>query len=286
MNRAIGVYPAHMTQPLYVSDASKISQSVRKVRSLGRGLDVLRLLNAHNGSTLSQIVQKSGLSRGTAYRLLVTLVNLGFVKRVEPAGHYVLTPRVMALSNGFDAENWPAEVAKPHMIALGEDLSWPVVLATLSGKSMIIRENTDGLTSMVFNVVKPGYRMPVFASASGWIYLAHCNTNERGTLLASIDEERDNPWRELTMGSEKIDSILDRIRGDGYCMLPQSNIRSTVVCVPIFQRKNRFLGALSIRYFSSSMSSSQAKEALVAPMQQCAGRIAADYKKWTRNNGA
>lgn len=285
MNRLPGVYSYGMSPPLPHPSPPTVSQSVRKVRSLSRGLDVLRILNLHDKSTLTQITEKTGLARGTAYRLLTTLVTLGFIKRIEPAGHYALTPRVMALSNGFDAENWPADVAKLHMIALGESVGWPVVLATLFGTSMIIRENTDPLTSMVFNVVKPGYRMPVFASASGWTYLAHCALNERKTLMRSIDEERDNPWRELTMGPERTDTILERIRSDGFCILPQPSIRSTVVSVPILESGKRFLGALSIRYFSSSMPASQAKETLVEPMRSCAKSIAADYKKWTSAHG-
>lgn len=277
-----------MRQDIDALERATVSQSIRKVRSLTRGLDVLRLLNVANASTLTQLVKTTALPRGTVYRLLETLIGLGFVKRLEPDGTYVLTARVMALSNGFDAENWPAEVAKPKMIQLGEQLGWPVVLATLYGTSMVIRENTDRLTSMVFNVIRPGYSMPVLASASGWIYLAYCEPKERSALLATIDDDADNPWRELTMGSVNVDYILAGIRKDGYCILPQPTPHTTVVSVPIFQDQadgaRRFLAALSVRYFTSSMSTTQARERFVDPMTACASCIQQDHRNWTRTH--
>ncbi|MEM9880253.1 MAG: helix-turn-helix domain-containing protein [Pseudomonadota bacterium] len=265
-----------------VSNQVSPSPRVKRVRSLGRGLDVLRLLNIRNGLSLTQVVQGAKLPRGTAYRLLNTLIAQGFVTRVEPEGRYYLTAKVTTLSDGFATETWPTDVAKPLMAALCDDVGWPVVLATLFGTSMVVRENTDSLTSMVFNVVKPGYRMPLLGSASGWIYLAFCREEERAALLSSVAYEADDPLRYHAVSDTDMHALLERIRHNKYCVLPQRNIRSSVFSVPILDQNARFLAALSIRYFTSAVTTEDAIAAFTAPMQNCAAAISKAHASWTQ----
>ena len=66
------------------------------VESLARGLDVLQCFSAERPRmSLSEVATVSGLARPTARRLLLTLVELGFVRLAE--GQFSLTPRVLAL---------------------------------------------------------------------------------------------------------------------------------------------------------------------------------------------
>ncbi|MDN5655669.1 MAG: helix-turn-helix domain-containing protein, partial [Kocuria sp.] len=50
------------------------------VQSLARGISVLRAFDAdHASMSLSEVAQKTGLTRATARRFLHTLVELGYV---------------------------------------------------------------------------------------------------------------------------------------------------------------------------------------------------------------
>ena len=51
------------------------------VRALERGLDIIQLLNRHNGLTVTQVGQLTDLPRPTAFRLLRTLESLGYLFR-------------------------------------------------------------------------------------------------------------------------------------------------------------------------------------------------------------
>ncbi len=53
----------------------------KEVRSLTRGLSILVMLNRFGSSTPTEIATRTKLNRTTVYRLLDTLIRLGFVSR-------------------------------------------------------------------------------------------------------------------------------------------------------------------------------------------------------------
>lgn len=252
---------------------------MRSIRSITRGLDIIRALNGHGGLTLTQITNITGLARGTAYRMLYTLRELGYVLRDEHTGAHHLTQKIMSLSNGYDAENWPSKIAKPVMVELGNLVNWPVVLSTLQGKTVIIRENTDRDTPMVFNVIKGGYRLPVLGSASGWVLLAHCKDHERETIISLIERFKEEGY-DLAARRDLMASTLEKIRNEGHHILARPAIKSSVISVPVLQADGKALAALSIRYFSSAVPAEDVLEHFAPSMQKAADQIAHAYHAW------
>jgi IclR family mhp operon transcriptional activator len=252
---------------------------MRNVRSLLRGLEILRLLNIRNGMTISQLVQASGLSRGTVFRMLVSLSDLGFVRRNEATGGYELTAKVLALSHGFDDENWPSDVAKPLMQALGRKVGWPIVLSTLVGATNLVRETTDEETALVFRVIKGGYRMSALSAASGWVLVANLPPAERKATLALIERAPEAEYRELARNKTLINKMLGEIQRDGYCVRSRDEIRQTIIAVPVNTPSGTPLAALSLRFFSTAMSQAEALSRYLAPLQETARKIGAAYEQ-------
>ena len=83
-----------------------------KVRSLVRGLEILRLLNVEGGLSNARVAAETGLNRITAYRLLQTLQAEGCVLR-DDAKRYRLAPGVLELSSLYPRQNWILKVAAP-----------------------------------------------------------------------------------------------------------------------------------------------------------------------------
>src|SRR3954471_6883800 len=70
------------------------------IEALARGLDVLRCYRpGQRRLTLSEIAQATGLARPTVRRILLTLIELGYV-RFEQIG-FALTPRVLELGMAY-----------------------------------------------------------------------------------------------------------------------------------------------------------------------------------------
>ena len=86
---------------------------VQTLRTLTRGLDVVRALNRNDGAGLRLIATETGLSRGAVHRLLETLVTDGYVRKVT--GHYYLERKLHTLTAGLAEGDWVSS-AQPAIV--------------------------------------------------------------------------------------------------------------------------------------------------------------------------
>ncbi|HEY2144872.1 MAG TPA: helix-turn-helix domain-containing protein [Steroidobacteraceae bacterium] len=141
-------------------------ESTRPVRALNRGLEVLTEVNRLERAAINTLAAAVGLPRTTTYRILETLRLAGYVERDAHDDCYRPTIMVRALSDGFDDEALVAHLAKPLLAILGEQIVWPVAVATPSGSTMMIRETTDASSPLALEQYSAGVRIPMLASAA------------------------------------------------------------------------------------------------------------------------
>ncbi|MDP7093247.1 MAG: helix-turn-helix domain-containing protein, partial [Gammaproteobacteria bacterium] len=146
--------------------------STRPIRALLRGLDVLHVLNRHNGATVSEVASEIDLPRTTTYRILETLCVAGYAYRAASDDRYRLTIMVRGLSDGFDDEAWVTLIAREYLYNLCQELVWPCAIATLSGNSMLVRQTTDHRSPLAVEKRGPGFRVSILTSAAGLCYLS------------------------------------------------------------------------------------------------------------------
>lgn len=241
-----------------------------KVESVVRGLEILRLLNARTGQTLSELASGATLPRGTAYRMLFTLENLGFVERIQ--NRYWITQKVRSLSHGYD-NDWACRIARPIVRELGRNLHWPVTLSEQSGSSAMVRETTDDDSSLVFEATKPGFRMSMLETASGRILLAYSSRRKQRALLDYLRHDSFGPTPINNVDEHYFGEVSDRIRERGYDLLPVPHGKQTAIAVPVIDQTGNAVAALAIRYFNSAMNTAEALGGLLDPLQNTAARI-------------
>ena len=84
------------------------------VQSLARGLAVISCFDAGNPRrTLSDVARATDLTRATARRFLLTLVELGYVR--TDGSVFWLTPRVLELGYSYLSSLSLPEIARPHL---------------------------------------------------------------------------------------------------------------------------------------------------------------------------
>src|SRR5262249_22491937 len=113
----------------------------RKPKGILRTLEILRVLNTANGSTVGELHTLTGISRPPLYRVLEEFRSAGYVLRDERGGFH-LTHLVRALSDGFTREDTLAEIAVPVLEDLQRRVLWPADLAVYSNLAMYLRETT------------------------------------------------------------------------------------------------------------------------------------------------
>ena len=93
-----------------VNTMTDTDRTYPSVRALERGLALLAALNQAGRSDPASLARLAGVDRTTAYRMLHTLAELGYVARSESDGQFVLTPAVRALSEGLTETDLTARI--------------------------------------------------------------------------------------------------------------------------------------------------------------------------------
>ncbi len=251
--------------------------STRPIRALLRGLEVLHVLNQHNGATVSEVATAIDLPRTTTYRILETLCHAGYAYRAASDERYRMTILVRGLSDGFDDEAWVTQIARPYMYELCNELVWPVAIATLSGSTMLIRQTTDHRSPLAVEKRGPGFRVAILGSASGIAYLTWCPTEQRDALLDLLAKSKPPEDQPATNRKKVLDLLLEtRKRGYAAWRRPRRVSDELSLSVPILAGE-RLLASLTIRFSSTAVPEAEAIARFVPKLRTIAQRISEDF---------
>ena len=172
--------------------------------TLVKGMQVLAAFDdSQTRLSLPEIGRITGYDRATVRRLIITLVDLGYVTKTEKT--FSLTPKIVALSGHYLRSHGIGATVQPIVNAYSKSIGHEVSLATLSdGAALYLaRSNLTGATvSFGFTI---GSKLPLLQTAIGRMLLA-CAPADTGDPLIE-----NGPLAPFTA-----DSLLDRpaIRAD------------------------------------------------------------------------
>ncbi|MEO8263403.1 MAG: IclR family transcriptional regulator C-terminal domain-containing protein [Pseudolysinimonas sp.] len=212
------------------------------VQSLARGLEVLRAFDAaHPRQTLSEVAASVGLTRATARRFLLTLVELGYLR--SDGKLFSLTPRVLELGYGYLSGLTFPEIAQPHLERLSAAVHESTSASILDGTDIVYVARVPVQRIMAVSV-GIGTRFPASATSMGRALLAGLGAEERSAHLAA--ELPTFTERTITARDELM-AELDRVAAQGWALVDQeleSGVRS--LAAPIHGRDGTVIGAINI----------------------------------------
>ncbi len=234
------------------------------IRSIVRSIQVLQAINRFGSLTLSEIAQHADIPYPTAMRILRTLQDQGLIEREPARKRYRPTALVQTLSCGYQNYDRLVTTARQHIVELTRSLGWPISLATRVGQAMVVRDSTSSLTTLTFNNYYPGWRVPLLASASGRVYLAHAAEDERKILLDNLSPEEASQYM--------VD--FDQIRKQGYAAVTRTAYSAnpgmtSSIAVPLFEGETLH-GALALVFFAKALTLTEAIDRFLSPLQRTA----------------
>ncbi|MFE5795459.1 IclR family transcriptional regulator C-terminal domain-containing protein [Streptomyces sp. NPDC056503] len=243
------------------------------LRSLARGLDVLRAFGAVRGpARLTDLARLAGLPRATARRSLITLCHLGYVR--EDAGGFVLLPRVLELGHARLAALTLPEIATPHLVRLVRTVRESASVAVLDGDDIRYVARVAGSRIMHIDIVV-GTRLPAYATSMGRVLLAALPEDERDARLGRITPEALTPRTLTGSGALRAAVAVTAERGFGWVEEElEEGLRS--VAVPVRDGAGRVVAALNIALNAGRCSPEESLSALLPQLRETAGRISAD----------
>ena len=247
----------------------------QEVKSLKKALRALTFLNSHGESTVTEVACAIGVPRTTSYRLLETLASEGYVEKQAHSDVYRLTSLVQRLSSGFGDTDLMVEVAKPLVRAIGDEIGWPLALATPRGKDMVVRITTDHDTSLAIDRYMIGFATPMLHAPAGFCYLAFCDDEVRESI---VDLARcAQPDLDTLRGDGKyLDYVLDQVRMRGFCHIRFPEYREGGLAVPLIIG-GRVVAGIVMRYIKSTLKTADLETHFFPILRQLAEDIAAEW---------
>ncbi len=256
-----------------VGDDGRAVRAPHFVQSLERGLAVICVFGEEDPHlTLTEVAQRTGLTRAAARRFLLTLADLGYVR--SDGRQFSLTPRVLELGYGFLSSQSVSSLAQPHLERLVEEVRESSSLSVLDGPDVvyIARVATSRIMRVAINI---GTRFPAFATSMGRAMLAYMPDPDLDNYIEKCEFE---PLTDRTLTTKQdLRAALEVVRQTGYAIVDQEleeGLRS--VAAPILASDGTPVAAVNISTHVSRTSLRALRRDIVPPLLATAGRIASE----------
>jgi IclR family pca regulon transcriptional regulator len=242
------------------------------VQAFSRGLSVIRAFDhEHREMTLTEISQRTGLSRAASRRFLLTLSDLGYVR--SDGRLFSLTAGVLELGFSYLSSLTLPEICQPHLHDLSTAVKESTSLSVLDGTDIVYvaRVHTRRIMTVRINV---GTRFPAYTTSMGRVLLASLEQPELEDLL---DHTRLEAFTSRTLHSRHaLLDELDRVRENGWSMIDQEledGLRS--IAAPI-RNRGRTVAAVNISTSTLRHSAESISEDLLPRLLDAAERMSKD----------
>lgn len=184
--------------------------------ALARGMQILEFLAPRpEGATAATIAAAMRLPKPSVFRMLLTLLDAGYLNRDDDTHAYRLGRKLLTLGYAAVDEQGLIERSLDVLRALRDASRETALLAVLAGNDGVVLEQVAG-PQAVKVVVQIGHRFPLHAAAPGKALLAHLPEAESQLLLTSLTYTRFNA---LTITSPvAMTAELAGVRRCGYAL--------------------------------------------------------------------
>jgi IclR family mhp operon transcriptional activator len=260
--------------PIHKSDALQSN-----VRSLQRGLKVLRLISRHSGIKAGEIAEQIGLARPTVYRLLETLEEEGYVIRSASDNRFRVTQETLSLGIGYDAANSISQAAGPVLVELSQRFIWPFDMSVCQGTHMVIQESTHPRSPLSVDRGVIGRKLPMLHTAAGRCYLAYCTPADRTRILKQIGQ-LENLEDSYYLAPPTLERVLNETIERGYAARYHDRYipNTSSIAVPIFSG-TALVGAMAVIWITKAITLAEGVDQFLAPMREAAQRISHRHER-------
>jgi DNA-binding IclR family transcriptional regulator len=238
------------------------------LNSVNNALRVLDYLVEHGEGGVSEMGREFGLSPGTVYRLVSTLVQTGFADQNGENRKYVPGTKILELANSMRSRVEFLDLAHLQLGRLMERSQETVNFGVMRGDDVVYVDRV--LSRQPLGVeVKIGSHVPAFCTALGKVLLAYGNEETRDDYLRRLsDIAVGTPHRVPSVGELRKELVQVVAKGHAE---DTGEYSPDVECVaaPVLNSKGRAIAAVSV---SGPATRFAAKRESIIPMVEIAGR--------------
>jgi DNA-binding IclR family transcriptional regulator len=212
------------------------------------------MLDAFQGRQLgvSEVAREQGLTKSTAFRLLATLKQAGFVQQDIETGRYMLGLRLLELGQTVADSLDLRRIARRTLAAMAERGRGSSYLAVLFDGSLINVEERSSAEPVRLIVDQARLSRLPHTIGTGKVLLAHLPRPERDRVVARLEMVALTPYTIVDRG--RLNEELDRVLLQGYGVNDQEQVIGVRgVAAPVRDRHGRVVAAVSIAAASARL---------------------------------
>ena len=228
------------------------------VRAVERALQILECFDdQHPERGISEIAQAVGLHKATAYRIVTTLVNYGYLEWVADSQKYRLGLELTNLGYKVIRRMDLRHEALPYMKELVQEWDETCDLSIFDQGRVFYIEILRGNHALTISAAV-GQRLPVHCTSSGKLFLAYLSEPEVNVML----EKPLIKYTENTITSpDELRKQLITIQQQGYAVdYEEYELGVCAVSAPIFNRNGNVIAAIGSPSPISRMTSERIAE--------------------------
>jgi IclR family transcriptional regulator, pca regulon regulatory protein len=258
--------------PKAVSSPAPDSRNL--VNSLSKGLRVLESFTAERTEmTLSEVAKAAGIDPGTAFRMLNTLVSLGYIARAPEGKRFRLTLKVIDLGLHAIGRSDLRELSRPILRSLVGEVSEAASVGVLDGSDILYVERVRaGLTRLGVDI-RIGTNIPAVSGVIGHAILAWLPDIERDRVLAIPPRRGELAVVNFTRNEMK--RTLDTVRRQGYALQDSAfgnGLR--ILAAPVLDIDGYPLAAVSVAAPAVRLTTEEFRARALEPVCSAAADIA------------
>lgn len=244
------------------------------VLSLAKGLRVLEAFSAAEPAlTLAEIARRADVDNATAFRLLNTMVMLGYVERIGESRDFRLSLKCLDLGFNAIARMELRDRVRPALRALVGEVSETASFVTLEGTDILYVERVQaGLTRLGVDI-RVGSRVPAYCVSPGRAILAYLPKSEQSRVLD--DTLRVKLTTNTITDLRELKARIAQVRRCGYCLVEAETTPGLrALAAAVLDVDGQPIGAVSVVAPVIRMPVEQFVELTRAPVQEAARAIA------------
>jgi IclR family KDG regulon transcriptional repressor len=204
---------------------------------------VLDTFLENHAQSLSEVTKRTGLNKGKVFRILATLEECRFLRRL-PSGDYWLHVHFLEFGRQIMEKLDIVEVSKPILDWLVKETGESAFVSIIDGTEALCVATQESPQRIRLSA-EVGRRLPLYAGATPIILLAFASDEERRELLSKIELKPLTP--ETITDKNKLIMYLDKIREQGFVVTGEDlDAGARGVAAPIRDLDNQVVASLSV----------------------------------------
>ncbi|SDK05031.1 IclR family transcriptional regulator [Natronincola ferrireducens] len=222
-----------------------MKESSQTVQSVERALAILEVLSDYGeGVGITELSTNINLHKSTVHRLLLTLIQKGYVEQNPETSKYKLTLKLFELGNKPLEKLDILTVAKPYLHQLKEVTHEVVHLVIREGTEIVYIDKVESENKIRMHS-RIGTRSPMYCTSVGKAIMAYLPEEEVERLWENSEIKRLTPHTITDLNVMK--KTLKEIRQKGYALDEEENeLGIRCIGAPIFNHRGELAGAISV----------------------------------------